>query len=770
MISEEPLKSHVVDMSNPYVNKLKKFIKTHFIQTPRDFYKDIIESHEQILASEKIFLRKVIKKHKDRSADSRYNSFMRMNAARVDDNDCIIEELSSQIIDLLKNYRLELSKPSKRISTRSYEYKNAEEDEDDEDLITPNDNTDLNSVKLNLFYNKDVNYKYVAFEEPHPIDKSSSTIQNLRLKINGVLEHNIVPIKRKAICTEKDKGVECGNEVFFSDVHLNSKIKCTDSLPKVMKDGHTIKNLNKAMVAESAIWYVYEGSDLINQESTEIIICSLVPINTNTITCNAIFVNDESNTFVLVLSIKEEKIEELKEPILIKDKDSKYFLDDLYKSIQQYLRKYHNIILTNQNKIIGQIIMFQLLNNIFYHKRMNSLIVGKSGSGKSIWSELLIPLFTLNHKTILGTDVTRNKFIGGRSNLISSSVNSLFSAGYIATQNMIFAEECTNSLKDFQDSTLNQSNNIFHLIKACSGKEVDVAIQGGQKVYPKASTVLVGNLEQLSFTQEYKTLVASKYRKLCSEMKKEYKEKYPLFKPIGYYVNELKNIELAEAHSIVRQTYKNIAGYHYITRLPPAEMARYAFFVAIEDDLDDKRIRRELKKNESLENPKREHLIKELSKIFMDEENSPKEIPYKLKEQINDFYNDEYYDERNNFKTIFGVNQPINAHIENNIITIMEQLIWMNKLYRGEEKTELTENDKEIVRYFLSFNYNTLSLDEAAGRKKPYINDFNDLKKDSINIDLESKEKFFEKIKQQKEDDEAELKKMLDDDTATNIL
>jgi hypothetical protein len=52
------------------------------------------------------------------------------------------------------------------------------------------------------------------------LDKSISYLQTLRLKINGKLEENLLPTKRKIICTEKEKGVECGNIVYFGGLYL----------------------------------------------------------------------------------------------------------------------------------------------------------------------------------------------------------------------------------------------------------------------------------------------------------------------------------------------------------------------------------------------------------------------------------------------------------------------------------------------------------------------------------------------------------------------
>jgi len=345
--------------------------------------------------------------------------------------------------------------------------------------------------------------------------------------------------------------------------------------------------------------------------------------------------------------------------------------------------------------------------------------------------------------------------------MISSVINSPFSAGYVATQDIIFAEECTNALRDFKDPRFNQNNNIFHMIKVASGKEIDIGIQGGGKVKPKASAILVGNLEQLEFTNDYKKAVARNYKRNSNT---HYKEAFPLFKPIEYYSKILKDEDLTKAHSIIRQTGKDVSGFNYITRLPPAEQSRYDFFIVLEDDMGDKRKRREVRGEEQLSNPKRKEFIMELAEIF-NRGGDPIPVPKELKKQINDWFNDEFYDERNNYRAVFGVEKRINPHLENKIVGIVEQLIWMNKLYFEIKNMTLTEDDKIIARDFLKYNYNTLSMEEASLSKKPFFNDYKILKEDedAINIDIDNQNRYIEKKKKEEE----ELKSMIDGD---NIL
>ena len=753
-----------IDPSNKSVRQLRLFCREHFTKCPAGIFEDILQSCDHILNTNQIILSEVVKPKdygsKEISAEQRIETLKKYNSTKILPNNRLGIEYEQKIIDLLVSYKSGLVSPVKKTEEiKSLKYENAKKTEYGDSHILPLPDTLLSSIKKNLFYDKDSVYVY---NESIPIKQLDTTIphlQSLKLKINGIIDIYNMPTKYEVRCSHQKDGIECGNVVHFCDVHLNSTIKCSDS--GGIGEGHTIKKPEHAPIFESKEIYIYEGEDLNNPESKEILIYSLVKLDYNIVKVNAIFVNEKKINYIFVVSVKEEKIKPLKENILIRDPNSFYFLNDFYTSIQKYLKQYHDIALTNQNKIVGQILSFMLINNIIYGIRTNALIMGKSGSGKSIWSEYLIPLLSLNNKTVIGTDITRNRFIGGRANIVSEMKNSMFSVGYIATQDFIFAEEGTNSLEKFHDPRLDQSNNIFHLLKICSGRKIDVAIQGGGKVFPKASTALVGNLEQLKFTQEYKWWVANKYRKMDGG--KTYNENWPLFKPISYYIDILKNRELAEAHAIVRQNHKNLAGIHYITRLPPAEQVRYDFCVVLEDDYGTKKRKRKDDGEKHLENPKRDFLIKELSGLFLDENGHPRPVPRELKTSINDFWDDEYYPSRNNFKNMFGVERDINTHFENSVIQTMRQLIWLNRQYYSTNgkvfEGPLNDDEKSIIKYFLAFNYNTLSQEEASCVKQPRINDFKDIE-NSIDLAVD----IIQKAEQEREDMKSFLQPQEDDD------
>jgi hypothetical protein len=65
----------------------------------------------------------------------------------------------------------------------------------------------------------------------------------------------------------------------------------------------------------------------------------------------------------------------------------------------------------------------------------------------------------------------------------------------------------------------------------------------------------------------------------------------------------------------------------------------------------------------------------------------------------------------------------------------MEQLVWINRLYYGKDyKENLSEEEKDLIRNFLRYNYNILSSEESAEETLPQINDFNGIDKSCSDI------------------------------------
>lgn len=723
-----------IDDGNRYVKELKLFLKSNFVQISNKMYTYILLNSRTILDTKKIVVNELFKE------ESEQNQFLKKNSARVE-NGCLQQGYTDSIINyIIRIKNEEIKAATLSTETRANEYRNVILKNN---KILPDEDFDIASLKLNLFYDNKIEFDFNEDIPVKELDKTSSFVQTLKLEINGSGDQIVVPTKYEVICTARVGGVECSNIINFCDIHKNSSITCSDS-PTRKNPGHTLKKIDIAPVKENVVFYVYEGKDILNEKGDDLKIFSLVEINKEKITCSAVHVIENKEEYIIILNIKieESDLKLLTHNILLKDPKSRHFLDDIYKSLQKYLLKEHSIVLTNQNKIVGEIIIFVLLNKIFYDIRMNAMIVGSSGAGKSFWSQYVIPMFTFSHKIISGSDVTRNRFLGGRSNLVSAFKNSTFQVGFMGTQDVVFCEEGTEPLNKFFDPNTDKNNNVFNMLKIASGP-YDISIQGSRSITPKASCILVGNLEQLNHIQKYKDMVRKKYRNYSGGG--QYKNHWSLFRPLEFYQNQ----DLAKAHMQVR---KNEWLGHYVTKLPEAEQARFDFLIALEDE------ETEFKKPEmTLETVfKRYHraeFITELKEIFN------QKIPHNLKREIYNYFTDEYLKGRNNIMK--NGYKKLNTQILNRQVDIATQFIFLNKLYCKQEM-QLTEMDKRLFEGFMLYNYNCINAEEAALIKKPFINDYLGITdEDSLTeFDTVKKEEYVKKL----EAEQKEIEDMIEGD------
>lgn len=711
---------------NRYVKELREYLKSNFVNPPKDMYLKILEYQEQILVNKCIIISQLFSKDRE-------EYFKKYNKLRLE-GDNVKNHFVDSIITILKKIIQEESKPGVLISeTRASEYKDVIIKDGE---VLPDVEFDVKSLKLNLFYNNKIEFGFNENINIKPLDRSFSFIQSLKLDINGSGDQVVIPSKYEVICTARVKGAECGNIVEFCDIHKNSALTCSDS-PTKHNPGHPIKKLEIAPVKESVVLYSYDGKEDLDKEAEDLKIFSLVEITKEKIICNAIYVVDNKDEYLLILSVKEE-VEDNKTlvyNILKKDEKSRHFLDDIYKSLQYYFIKEHDIVMTNQNKIIGEIIMFILLNKLFYNVRMNALIVGSSGSGKSFWSSFVIPMFTFNNKVVSGSDITRNRFLGGRSNMISAFKNSLFQVGFVGTQDVVFCEESTEPLNKFFDvNNMNKESNIFSMLKIASGP-YNVGIQGSRDVIPKASVIMVGNLEQLNHIQKYKELVAKRFRNYSAGEK--YKNNWPLFKPLEFY----DRVELAKAHMHVRK-YEWTG--HYVTKLPEAEYARLAFMITLEDEESAFKTP-EMEHESTLKKLHRIEFVNELKAVFN------QQIPIEFKKEIYNYYVNEFLKNRNNIMK--NGYKKLNTHILKKQFEIVYQFIFMNKLYYKQE-LKLTDMDKSLVEDFMLYNHNCINSDEAALIRKPLVNDYLGITDEDelLNYDLQKKEDYVKKLEAEKKE------------------
>lgn len=583
------------------------------------------------------------------------------------------------------------------------------------------------SLMLNYFYTRDIFYVFNKDILTASLKKNASLF-TCTFDVISLIQTIEVPIRKRVLCTAKTEfGMECGNIVTFCDMHKHSNIKCTDSMQTPRHQGHAIKAFNEARYDgdDMITMYIYSVRETDEESFEEKRICSLIELSSGIVTANVLTTGEKDEIAQIAFAVKKDSMQsdlKLKGKFLIKNRVlHKNFLNDIFESAKQYLKEYHNISLYDMNRIVAQYLILQYLCNVYFDYAYKTAIFGKSGSGKTIWTKLLFPLLTPAFSVVSGSDISRNRLLGGKSNYASTIFNSPYSPGFIATNDVVFLEESTNQLNMFyeaQKSGISLRDNIFSMLKLVGdkGDEYDIGIQGSQKTRVKASTVLVGNLEQLSLMRkEYVQILRRHYQKFNIVEKKEaYSLSWPLYRPIEYYMRVMSNVPLAKAHQATR---KEFGHKNYITFLPEAEQARLIVQITLEDYQAGYK-----PSNMNVSDKLRKHVHRREIREEFDSIFGEKEVPMQFFNDALRFIQYECFMERNNIvpdRTVSG-----NIHVQNGNTRLYILLAFMNKLYWGDENLEvLTDEDKEVIKFYMLFNYNTLDKDEAAMLKMPYIND-----------------------------------------------
>ena len=592
-------------------------------------------------------------------------------------------------------------------------------------VLVPHFNFDYEALLINFF--KKGRYIRYEFLEKLPlteIKQTSSKIQKNKFELIGSNDITIMPIKYKMRCTFKNNdNIECGNVVEFCKVHMHSDIRCTDSLTHHVSENnrHRMKNINNAQTVDYVEVYIYTIKDLVGDDKKEKQIGSLVPITDSIIEANTLLLDygadKQSVSIPLVLNYKPLKninSKKLEGNILLKDKNNYLFTKDIYESLKQYLDTYHNIKINNSNRIVAEFIIHQILSNIYLDVAFISMILGKTGSGKTFFATILPKMFTNAISIIRGTSSTRTAILGGKSNLNSKLFNSTYAAGAVATNDLLIIEETGKILNSNLDERKFQEDTIIDILKDLTHKfaKYNIGTQGSENSLVRASTLLLGNFEDIKIAiKKYKSRLSAVYKSLTNGKTLPH---YPLYKQIEYYM--LFNEDLAKAHL---ETRKQLDA-HYITGLDPANFSRIGAFIVLDYD---KEMTKEEKKKRILETnyaplsyqPHKDEFVNELDKMFAN-----KKIPITFLKKVAKLMGNYFYDERNNFNKFNG--DEVSPHTSNAQVNMMASFLYLNKLYWGE-KLDINNEDIEIIRYIERFNYNILTPKEAAMIKMPIFND-----------------------------------------------
>ena len=741
-----------INEGSKYVKKLKNFFKNKdFILShlgkwntiPKDFHKDIILNQDTIINNKEIDVKLIIKD------ESKRNQFILKNNKRLVDGRYLNKSYVEYIIEILKNYNEDkISQGFKTDNSFDYSYVDYEEFDDDYtdsqhlidsiDIIYPNKHTTyMGSVIRNLFYNKDVNYAYNKNISRTDDYTDANEIRTGRFFITSTSTPIVVPTKYKHICNATTDIGECGNIGYFNDSHLFSSLKCTVS--NGGEKGHTIQNAEKIPAWESRKLFCYQGY-FEGKEDDEVLIYSLYELRQESIDCNFLYISGKtSESFVFIVAYKHElNMEVTKDKILSKTKNNN-FLSDIFESLKGYYKKEHNLFVNNNNKIVSHYLILLNTAKLLFNHKYNMFVAGESGSGKTfLANKIVVPMFTMNYSYLGGSSITQPGFIGGMNTVGTIFSKKRWQPGPIATNDMVILDEATEALDKLQDKNNNYiENNIFYMLKILENG-MKRSVMGAQKTKINASVVLFGNLESLKkLSYDYRDEVRKKY-KLLTSGEVSFNYNLPLYKPVQYYTDVIKDDDLAEAHQWVRMNhYKNK---NYITGLPTAEQGRIPIFLTIENN-DKGYEPYDYTGDEDIKIYHRKQFLSEFFEIFKD----IKKPPVDFIKEVHDFIVKDYFvNEPNNFVT--HKNAKRNIQLFNRVSQLMADMVWINKYWNNDETTKLLEDDKTLIKYYLLYNYNVLDDDESNMKKKPFVN-YLSLDNDNIDDNIHKKREKYIKEK-----------------------
>ena len=729
---------------HPKFKLFKSSLKLILSRPPASLPLKLLKNYEQIITSKEINISKIVN-------EKELEQFKKFESPRYDiingeyfinNNDNSKSKIINNLIkcfDFIYN-NIEISE-----NTREYNYKKVEEV--DEDIIMFSEDNTISDLQENLFYNVDVDIEFNKKISKN-ILQAHGKVQTCKFNVNNLAEYKTLPTKYSVKCTYKTPLGECGNVVEFCDIHKHSTIMCSDSLQN-SNQGHKIKSLESAQVIERKKFYRYIVKDLSvdnEQEEKEFEALSVVPIENEEIICNCILSNVDKEEVIFILAVKKVERKKLDNNILIKDTNNITALDDIFESIKRYYKTYHKFHFNNTNKYIAKIIIFQCLANLFYKQRFHSFFLGKSGSGKSLYSFLLFPMFSFNYQNVSGIKSTRNRFLGGQDRFKN------YLPGYASSQDFVFLEEASSALNFYhnaQEQKFGTSNdNLFEMLKEATADSYNTGQQGSRKVQAKASFTLVGNLEHLELLKNKylhsKTGVVKQYRKFSDG--KDYDFTLPLFKPLEYYSKTIGDDELAKAHAYTRISLFN--NRFFATGLPEAEQARFIFMVVLEEDRESCNGVQKIPHNVIDNNNKN---FKVHRKDFLEELDFLKDYKHnkQFQKEVEDFYYDDFLVSRNNY--LKTTKEDLNNHIKDGLFKAIYYFIIIEKLYWKEEFT-LNDNDKKKVKNFFRRSYNSLNLKESSEKAIPFFNDFKIIDTNNLkNLNILKNEEYYKKKQEERQ-------------------
>ena len=748
-----------------------KYKFAYFNNSTTFIFERVIENRDLIINNNSINFKFII------GDDEKFGRLQASNPGKIgEDGELFDNDILSDIVDLLKNISREDNKVfDARVVSNVYSTEFDDCVVVDDDLLLPKSTLDKVSLFYALFKNKNINFKFNGKIDSSIVNNMYVCKKRFSLQ-SQILRKVDIPTKYKITCkhlimpnnsvSSPVTPTTCNQITYCSPVDgIHSVVKC--------KRGHTIKDIEKATPEETRPFFIYRAKDITEDDSGASVeedknedkivdIFSLIPLEEDEFECNAVptFNNNQTkmNYFIISYNPIVNKLD-LKSNFLLK-KNSHFFLDDIFCSIKDYFKTYHNQKITDQNKIICLTMILQYLCQRYFNNLYPGLGLGKTGSGKSFHFNLLSEIL-FDNSIVVQPTIRRNQFIGGQDS-ISLLGNKLFLPGYVQTKNFIFVEEMAEKIEEYISNKNNKNydidGNLFAMHKQCydSGnrRQINIGIQGSIPVTINAVPFSVGNSTSLRTNKKrYFNLLKKNFIRLGGNGVPSHKK--PLFKPLQYYKYIVQDEKLMNAHKAVRDEYDGF----FMNGLDCAEQSRFIFYYMIDDidnvfNQDDKgELRRRNRVGELKRQVHKKELLNELDLLF-NKLKSPSKAQNNFLDVVFD-YMDRWLE--NNPSQFMFENNDVPTHIRNNLAKMNGDLLLLHKTYFNLP-LEFTEDDKKLLHYWNNFNYRLLSVKEAAMFVKPIFGD------GSIDIDILENNKYVEELRLQAEEKERGVIELSEDE------
>lgn len=768
----------IINKNNPYFHECADYIlKTYHDRMSLTKIKELIElilidiqnkENNIIHKSTKLINIEVLSLSK---------SFFKINQKRLKNQTYLNESASNVIIKKINKY-LEHNGSSVE-NPNEDDYRGAITLEKHNETLIDNQQTnkyDENNINYNhiipneyyssdeYFHNHAVNIKlkhlfnYNIFLKK--FNNRSFKIQNVRIKILSESEDIDFPIIYQTKCPRCDKIAKFTDAGFIvKNIYCNSTVGMPGGWATERGDAvQTHQIFSVKDFAKPCDWINFHGYDIemYNPDNKEYEKCDTILYSDEKITDETlelqviIFTVKKGKVnmakFLLALGVNINASKDTLSQEIIKKHKNEVFYNDIFESLKKYLLVYHHKKINDNNKIVACTLIFTIISNLFYNVRFDYHVIGKSGMGKSFWGNIIPKLFTGKTITADGGSISKNRYLGGTSGKTNIAGKTAIIKGLVGSHKFIMIEEASNKLNDFLDKFGSKTNNIYSMRKLTSGGKVPITTQGTSEYSVIANEYLTGNLSNMNSNEDYLNMVSKEYKKLINKnesnipknISKKYISEWSLFRPLRFYIKKMNNQILAQAHFNVRTNNISNEKYigvgrnnHYITRLPVAEMARFAFFHVIEGKEHGKK-KVTLEDDDFFHNIHRNQILEELglNKIDLMATNDKKYLD--LKEEIEEYINEEFLYHHHNFNIFNDNGDDINSHIVKALIKICLVFTIIQKNFYNVSEYELTNEDKKNFSNFMIYNYNTLSPDEARMKSKPYNNDYIDFDKDML--------------------------------------